>query len=134
MHHSGDRAARNNTRNKRFSILTFEIIQINTEQYVDNGVKNIKCKCPTDRCKTPCPRCPDRGLQGRHDLREGGDLRARHVRAAVRHGGGGPAAGQQHHLRPRLRSLHQVRQTDGQTDRGAGGQTEGQTCLGLQET
>lgn len=49
-----------------------------------------------------------RSVHRRHDLREGGDLRPRHVRAALRHRGGGAQEGQQHHLRAGLGSLHQV--------------------------
>lgn len=49
-----------------------------------------------------------RQLQGRHDLREGGDLRPGHVRHGLRHRGGGAPEGQRHHLRTGLWSLHQV--------------------------
>lgn len=49
-----------------------------------------------------------RSVHRRHDLREGGDLRPRHVRAALWHRGGGAQEGQQHHLWTGLGSLHQV--------------------------
>lgn len=57
---------------------------------------------------SPCHSCHRRSVHRQHDLREGGDLRPRHVRVALRHGGGGAPEGKQHHLWTGLGSVHQV--------------------------